>query len=324
MFSQEAMTRLQAAEHSLVKIDGFETAEEYVLHLLHSFPYLRSARSARGLKVLDLGCNIGYGTDILARTAREAVGADVSEKSVTAARKRFGAGPARFLVLQSGRLPFEDGEFDLLTSFQVIEHLRDYRVYLEEIRRVLRPDGLALFTTPNSLLRLDPGMKPWNRFHVREFDPGGLESLLRRYFPLVELRGLFAENPIREIELGRLRRHREHARKQAAGELPTLTPSLFGRTWLSAKKCLPVSLKDGIKRILHLPFDRSGEKSAARREVRRLAESCPVESLFYRSESLDSALELLAVCGERADAIDGFLRDFEANRRETPTSGGSP
>src|SRR5258707_171129 len=87
-----------------------------------------------------------------------------------------------------------------LLSIQVIEHIVDMDAYLNEIWRVLKPGGIVVFSTPNAAIRLDPGMKPWNRFHIQEFTPVQLEALLRATFAEVKLRGQFAKDEIYRIE----------------------------------------------------------------------------------------------------------------------------
>ena len=76
----------------------------------------------------------------------------------------------RIVCLVDGQtLPFKDCSFDLVTAFQIIEHIPETVTFTEELKRVLRRDGVVLITTPNATIRLDPAMKPWNPFHVREY-----------------------------------------------------------------------------------------------------------------------------------------------------------
>src|SRR6185503_473836 len=94
------------------------------------------------------------------------------------------------------------------------EHIDDPGPYLAEIRRVLTPSGFVMFTTPNREIRLSPGMKPWNEFHVREYSAPELVELLRPVFVDVEVSSLCATPGLAEVELARVRR----ARLLAAGE----------------------------------------------------------------------------------------------------------
>src|SRR5690606_4123973 len=77
-----------------------------------------------------------------------------------------------------------DNSFDTVVSFQVIEHIKDDRLFLQEIHRVLRPGGIAMITTPNRSMSLT--RNPW---HVREYLPAELKGLVAGIFPRVELKG---------------------------------------------------------------------------------------------------------------------------------------
>ena len=188
--SETAVIDLQANEHPLIDFDRFDNIQSYILHLIHTRAYEEVVRLCRGKAVLDLGCNNGYGTDLLAKVAKSVIGADVSESALQDASRRF---PGLHFRLVDGRsLPFEPCSFDVVVSFQVIEHVFNVPEYLKEIRRVLRPQGIALFTTPNAAIRLDIGMTPWNKFHVREFRAEDLRKILSDSFADVRIKGLFA------------------------------------------------------------------------------------------------------------------------------------
>ncbi len=312
--SHKQMIRTQASGHSLVRVDRFDSAEEFVMHLLRCFPYVKAARLAAGKNVLDLGCNIGYGTSILSEQAGRTVGADVSRRAVAAARKKFKRDNIEFKLLGSDHLPFFGGEFDLVTSFQVIEHVIDTGRYLNDIKRVLRPGGVALFTTPNSLIRLDPGMKPWNKFHVREYDPESFSALLGKYFSRVEIWGLFADEPLYSIDLNRVLRYREAARRKAADEAVQTRLSVPARILTGLKTRIPAPIRSWLKYRL-VPSRSGGARPVNRGEGEFLfSERYRMESLFYRRDSLSTALDLLAVCADGRGAlagIDGVLLSRE-------------
>ena len=122
-------------------------------------------------------------------------GIDVSPKAIEYAKEVHAAPNAEYLLVEGGNLPFKDNEFDLVTSFQVIEHVDGVMPYLREIRRVLRPSGSALFTTPNRCIRLEVGQKPWNPFHVREYEATELKSVLAGVFQMLRLKA-FLLHPI--------------------------------------------------------------------------------------------------------------------------------
>jgi SAM-dependent methyltransferase len=100
-------------------------------------------------------------------------------------------------------LPFAAQSFATVTSFQVIEHLVDPRVYLAQIARALRPDGVALISTPNR--RQSDGENP---YHLREYEAAELEAVLARHFASVEMHGVHAVGVAARYHADRLRRIR--------------------------------------------------------------------------------------------------------------------
>ncbi|MEO8628047.1 MAG: hypothetical protein ABI612_08080, partial [Betaproteobacteria bacterium] len=86
---------------------------------------------------------------------------------------------------------------------------------LAELKRVLTNDGIALITTPQTGIRLDEGMQPWNPFHVREYHPDELRTELLKTFPTVIVQGLFAADALYAVEHGRCQRALIGARKAA-------------------------------------------------------------------------------------------------------------
>ena len=83
------MIGLQAEKHQLIDGQNFRSREDYVLHLIHTFAYLQVASIAKDKIILDLGCNTGYGTEILFKNAKRVVGVDVSNKAINTAKKNY-------------------------------------------------------------------------------------------------------------------------------------------------------------------------------------------------------------------------------------------
>lgn len=152
----------------------------------HIARYAFASRLAAGKRVLDLGCGTGYGTAELAKHATEAVGVDIAADAIEYATAHYAA--AHFIKVAATELPFPDASFDLVTSFELIEHLTDYRPLLAQARRVLHPAGLFVVSTPNKLYYAEArGISGPNPFHAHEFEYAEYAEALRAFFPHVRL-----------------------------------------------------------------------------------------------------------------------------------------
>jgi SAM-dependent methyltransferase len=158
----------------------------------HLARYAFAARLARGKRVLDAGCGTGYGSAELAKVAASVLGVDVASEAVNFARAHYRLPYLSFEQASTTALPHPDGCFDLVVAFEVIEHLRDWREFLVEARRVLAPSGQFIVSTPNKLYYAESrGAGGDNPFHVHEFEFEEFRSELRSVFPDV---ALFLEN----------------------------------------------------------------------------------------------------------------------------------
>jgi len=157
----------------------------------HLARYRFTAHLVRSLgltgQFLDAGCGAGYGTTELAATGAEVLGIDVSEEAVAHARANY-AGRARFEQASCTAIPAADAAFRLITAFEVIEHIPDWREFLMEARRVLEPAGFFLVSTPNRLYYAESREKAGpNPFHVHEFTADEFHQELNVVFPHVKM-----------------------------------------------------------------------------------------------------------------------------------------
>src|SRR6266851_4203841 len=158
----------------------------------HMARYAFAARLSRRKQVLDAGCGSGYGSAELAKTAAGVLGIDSSAEAIAFARAEYPAPNLRFEQADCSALPVADGSIDLVTAFEVIEHLDDWRGLLVEARRALSAAGQFIVSTPNKLYysesRRSAGPNP---FHVHEFEFEEFRAELGEVFPHVSL---FLEN----------------------------------------------------------------------------------------------------------------------------------
>jgi SAM-dependent methyltransferase len=154
----------------------------------HVARYAFAARLAKGRRVLDAGCGSGYGAAKLAQEAREILAIDVSQEAVDEARQQYPAANLRFECADCLDIPAADGSFDLVVAFEIIEHLSDWRRFLQQVRRILAPDGQFVVSTPNRLYYAEAraGLGP-NPFHVHEFEYQEFRGELEAVFPHVTM-----------------------------------------------------------------------------------------------------------------------------------------
>jgi 2-polyprenyl-3-methyl-5-hydroxy-6-metoxy-1,4-benzoquinol methylase len=134
--------------------------------------------------VLEVGCGEGRGIDLLTPNARSFTAVDKIKSVIDRLQQKHPS--ARMLAMNIPPLTgLPDNAYDLVVSFQVIEHIENDALFLREIHRVLKPGGTALLTTPNRKLSLS--RNPW---HIREYLPDELRQLAKKYFFQAEMKGI--------------------------------------------------------------------------------------------------------------------------------------
>lgn len=155
----------------------------------HLHRYAVAKDYVTGAAVLDIACGEGYGSANLAAVARHVTGVDIDAATIADARARYGhRDNLTFLQGDAEQLPADDASFDVVVSFETIEHLKDADRFLTEIKRVLKPDGLLIISSPNKPEYQKSVSKP-NPFHLHEFDLASFQGLLSARFRTCDMRG---------------------------------------------------------------------------------------------------------------------------------------
>ena len=154
----------------------------------HRQRYQAVAPLARGRRVLDAACGEGYGSALLAAEADSVVGIDIAPESVKWSAGQYRRDNLVFRQASITDLPFGDASFDLVVSFETIEHVgeKQQEQFMSEIRRTLTADGVLVISTPEKFAYNQANASA-NVYHVREFLRDEFLAFLRRYFPCVTL-----------------------------------------------------------------------------------------------------------------------------------------
>jgi SAM-dependent methyltransferase len=232
----------------------------------HLAAYRWASARAGGRAVLDAGCGEGYGAALLAGHATRVLGVDVPE-AITVATARHRVPRLAFRSLDLMHLPSLGEQFDLVVSFQVIEHVLDPVGFLRALAACVAPGGTLVVTTPNRLMSVSE-----NPYHLREWTAPELLALAAPVLPGVRMMGMNASDRVLAYE---------RARGEQIARILRLDP-------LGLRKLIPDALvKVAFARLARLVRRRVGSAGAM-----------PVvgpEDFTVRDDDLERALDLLLV-----------------------------
>lgn len=150
--------------------------------LEHWARYKLVAPLAKGKRVLDIACGAGYGSNLMAETAKTVTGGDISHETVDYSRAHYSDKTnLEFGVMDVRKLPFEENSFDLVVSFETLEHIVEGEQLLKEVCRVLSDDGVLAISTPF-------GGPCCNKYHVAYYQKGSFEEFLLTSFKEIEIK----------------------------------------------------------------------------------------------------------------------------------------
>jgi SAM-dependent methyltransferase len=154
----------------------------------HIHRYIAAMQLCKGKDVLDIASGEGYGCYILSQVANSVVGVDIDPLSVQVSNDKYGSNSIRFKEGSCAAIPLEDNSVDIVISFETIEHIKEQELFVKEIKRVLRKDGICIISTPDRVAATPLGSEP-NPYHIRELYREEFYRILNKYFENVTFFG---------------------------------------------------------------------------------------------------------------------------------------
>jgi 2-polyprenyl-3-methyl-5-hydroxy-6-metoxy-1,4-benzoquinol methylase len=184
---------LHKPERSLYQLDEERVVPwgDPALFAWHRARYEFAVPFVSSRRVLDVGCGEGYGAALLSRHADDVLAIDYSPAAIEHARKTYPSLNLRFAVADATRLDPAIGKFNVITCFEVIEHIEDTHRFFAQIAQALHPNGWLLLSTPNAMVdRLFDVIRDVHyEYHVNVLTPTELRGRVKRYFHHATLYG---------------------------------------------------------------------------------------------------------------------------------------
>jgi SAM-dependent methyltransferase len=183
----------------------FHNEGEYYNHLMHIATYRHVLKYVKGKRVLDYGCGTGYGSLMLSKAAANIIAVDLSKEAIDFAKQNYIADNLTFKTIPE----LTNAKFDVITSFQVVEHVPSDKDYIEKLKSLLKHGGFLLLSTPDKSIRLfNYIQKPWNAFHLKEYSSDSFGNLLHNYFTKVEVLKIGSKSDFVRHEIARIKKQR--------------------------------------------------------------------------------------------------------------------
>lgn len=147
--------------------------------------YSFAAKFAKDKNVLDIACGDGFGTYLLSKKAKSVVGTDIDSNTVNLAKAKYGSNNKNLSYAASDAVKFlseNKDKFDVIVSFETIEHLSEYKKFCELAYKALKKEGLFIVSTPNKELSVFFAGETFNPYHIHEFYPEELNQMLEKIF----------------------------------------------------------------------------------------------------------------------------------------------
>ena len=140
----------------------------------------------KGKKVLDIACGEGYGSNLISNEAKYVYGVDIDSQVIENAKIKYKKANIEFIAGSTDNIPLDDASVDVVVSFETIEHHDKHHEMMIEIKRVLKPNGIVIISTPDKLYYSDK-RNAKNEFHIKELYKKEFLDLVSSYFNKVQL-----------------------------------------------------------------------------------------------------------------------------------------
>lgn len=136
--------------------------------------------------VLDIASGEGYGSNLLSKYAKTVTGVDIDNTAVVLAKKKYKKDNLIYKQGSTSAIPLGNASVDVVVSFETIEHHDEHELMMREIKRVLKPDGMLIISTPDKLFYSDKKNFK-NQFHVKELYRDEFKTLISESFKKVQI-----------------------------------------------------------------------------------------------------------------------------------------
>lgn len=151
------------------------------IEIEHLHRYFFARTFCRGMDVLDVASGEGYGSSLLAQVARSVVGVEIDPAAVTHAARAYSRPNLSYVNGDARAIPLPDACVDVVVSFETLEHFFEHDAFLNEVKRVLRPGGRFVISSPDRDVYSPLGSSA-NPYHVNELTRHEFERLLAGHF----------------------------------------------------------------------------------------------------------------------------------------------
>ena len=205
------MYNLKKTGERVIEKEYMQCRSEYFIYMCHVATYNFVIPYVKGKNILEFGCGSGYGSHILADHCQHITAVDISSESILYAQDNYKSENLVFKQIsniENHPLEFDDDSFDVIISFQVIEHLSNDKAYINQLHRVLKENGKIIIVTPNKTYRLYSFQKPWNMYHIKEYNMKELSNTISNKFKIIDSLYMSARKDLIKMEINRTKKMR--------------------------------------------------------------------------------------------------------------------